>query len=242
MTYSIVTPIAGSNQPGFLNTIDTVAAHQIGLKIVGVDPYFGLADFIYVQFPASAAITSGQVLYLSGVGSVGNSASVAPNTANTGRMIAVAINPVASVAAIQYGWVQLEGSAVVRAVASVAAGASVGIDATTGGSVNAMTAGRQLTPCVSLAPSTNTVVKTNTQTQSGSPIISTQDSNGWFIGITLSGTDIPGGATVIGLDADNRRATMSANATATGSVSVTGTFTGFIVAHIATTSVQGQIT
>jgi hypothetical protein len=242
MAYSIATPIAGSNQPGFLNTIDTVAAHQIGLKIVGVDPYFGLAEFMYVQFPASAAITSGQVLYLSGVGAVGNSASVAPNTANTGRLIAVALNPVASVASIQYGWVQVEGSAVVRAVASVAAGAAVGIDATTAGSVNAVTAGRQLTPCVSLAPSTNTVVKANTQTQSGSPIISTQDSSGWFLGITVSGTGIPGGTTIIGLDTDNRRATMSANATATGTVSVTGTFTGFIVAQIAKTSVQSQIT
>lgn len=242
MTYSIVTPIAGSNQPGFLTTVDTVQAHQLGLKVVGVDPFFGLAEFVYVQFPASAAITMGQLLYMSGIGATEHSVAVATNAANTGRMVAVAMYPVASVAAIQYGWVMIEGNAVIKAAASVAAGAAVGIDATTGGSVAANSAGRQLLPCVSIAPSTQTVVKANGQTQSGSPIVTVSDTNGWVVGLTVSGTGIPGSTTILSLDPDNRRATLSNNATATGSATLTATFTGFIVAQIAKSLVQGAIT
>jgi hypothetical protein len=237
--FSLVTPIAGKQQTGYLNIIDTVQKDQLGTVVEAVDPYFGFAEFIYVQFPASAAITIGQVVGMSGVGPLAFSAAVLPNTANTGRLLAVASNAVASNPAIQYGWVQLSGHAVLKAVASVAALAAIGIDATTGGSVNANSAGRQILPGMSVAPSTTTVVK-QANTTNGSPIIRVSDAAGWVPGLAITGTGVSG--TILSIDADNRSVTLSANATGTASTAVTATYTGFIIAQICRSTVQGAIT
>ena len=60
--------------------------------------------------------------------------------------------------------------------------------------------------------------------------------------MALSGTRIAGGTTITAISDDMRSVTMSANATASGSVSVTGTYTGFIKAQISRPFVQGQVT
>jgi hypothetical protein len=240
MPYSQITPIIGQNQQGYLNTVDTVQREILGTVVQAVDNYYGFGEFKYVQFPASAAITQGQVVVESGFGgSAGHSVAVATNAANTGRPIGVAINSVASVASVQYGWIQISGAAVIKAAASVAAGAALGIDATTGGSVNANSAGRQILNAVVLAPSTTTVVKTAMLTN-GSPIITVSDTSGWVPGLTASGTGVSG--TILSVDPDNRRVTLSANATASGSSSVTMTYTGFVVAMLNRSSLQGAIT
>ena len=44
------------------------------------------------------------------------------------------------------------------------------------------------------------------------------------VGVAVTGTGIPASTTITAIDPDNRTVTMSANATATGSVSVTGTY------------------
>ena len=165
--------------------------------------------------------------------------SIAPNTANTGRSIGVAINAVPSLASVQYGWVQISGNAVIRATASVAAGTTFGIDVTVAGSVAANTAGRQVLNAVSVAASTFTVVKT-AQTLNGSPFIKFTDVSGFVLGVTLTGTGVSGTVSVI--DYDNRTITSTANSTATGSTAVTGTYTGFIVGQINRPILQGAIT
>lgn len=240
MAYSQITSLAGQVQQGFINTIDTVQKEILGTVISGVDNYFGFGEFQYVQFPASAAITQGQVVVISGFGgSSGYSAAVATNAANTGRSIAVAINSVASVASVQYGWVQISGNAAIKATASVAAGTTFGIDATTGGQVTANSAGRQVLNAVSVAPSTTAVVKT-AQLTNGSPRIVVQNVDGWVPGLALSGTGVSG--TILSIDVDSRTVTMSANASAGGSSSVTATYTGFIVGQINRPFLQGAIT
>ena len=240
MSYSQVTPIIGQQQQGYLNIVDTVQKEILGTTISAVDNYYGFAEFKYVAFPASAAITQGQVVVWSGFGgSAGYQAAVATNAANTGRPIGVAINSVASVAPVQYGWIQVTGAAVIKAVASVAAGVTFGIDITTGGSVNANSAGRQVLNAVTLAPSTLTVVKTATLTN-GSPIITVSNVDGWVPGLTATGTGVSG--TILSVDPDQRRVTLSANATVSGSSSVTMTYTGFIVATINRAFLQGAIT
>lgn len=240
MAYSQITPVIGLPQQGYLNTVDTVQRAALGATIMAVDNYFGFGEFKYVQFPASAAITQGQVVTWSGFGgSAGYSTAVASNAANTGRPIGVAINSVASVAQVQYGWIQISGQAVIKAAASVAAGVTFGIDAVTGGSVNANSAGRQVLNAVSLAPSTTTVVKT-AQLTNGSPVITVSDTAGWVPGLTASGTGVSG--TILSVDPDNRRVTLSANATVGGASSVTMTYTGFIVATIDRSFLQGAIT
>lgn len=240
MAYSQVTPVIGQNQQGYLNTVDTVQREILGTVITAVDNYYGFGEFKYVQFPASAAITQGQVVVESGFGgSAGHSVSVATNAANTGRPIAVAINSVASVAAAQYGWVQISGAAVIKATASVAAGVTFGIDTTTGGQVNANSAGRQVLNAVTLAPSTFNVAKTATL-MNGSPSIRVQNVDGVVPGFAVSGTGVSG--TVVSVDPDNRTVVLSANASTGGQSTVTFTATGFIVAQINRSHLQGAIT
>lgn len=240
MPFSQITPIIGELQQGYLNIVDTVQKGQLGLVIPSVDNYFGFGEFQYVQFPASAAITQGQVLVISGFGGAnGYSAAVASNAANTGRSLAIANNTVASVAQVQYGWVQISGNAVIKATASVAAGVTFGLDATTGGQVTANSAGRQVLNAVTVAPSTTTVVKSGTL-MNGSPRVVFQNVDGIVPGLTVTGTGVSG--TVVSIDPDNRTVTLSANATAGGSSSVTFTYTGFIVGQINRPFVQGAIT
>lgn len=240
MPYSQITPVIGQSQQGYLNSVDTVQREILGTTISAVDNYYGFGEFKYVQFPASAAITQGQVVTWSGFGgSAGYAAAVASNAANTGRPIGVAINSVASLPVVQYGWIQISGQAVIKAAASVAAGAAFGIDAATGGSVNANSAGRQVLNAVVLAASTLAVVKTASLTN-GSPIITVADTSGWVPGLAASGTGVSG--TILSVDADNRRVTLSANASAGGNSSVTMTYTGFIVATLNRAFLQGAIT
>ena len=134
---------------------------------------------------------------------------------------------------------ELVDDAVIKAAASVAAGTTFGIDVTTGGSVAANSAGRQVLGAVSVAPSATTVVKTATLTN-GSPVIVVADASGWFPGAAITGTGVSG--TVSSIDYDNRRVTLSANATAGGPSSVTATYTGFIVGQISRPVLQGAIT
>ena len=243
MAYSQVTPLAGQYQQSFANIPDAIQREILGTTLQAVDNYWGAGKFMYVQFPASAAILQGQLVTVSGFGgSAGYSAAVASNAANTGRQLYVAHFPVPSVASVQYGWVQVSGNAIVKTTASVAAGTTIGIDAATGGSAAANSAGRQLLGAVSLAASTFTVVKPNVTTQNGSPIIRAQNVDGWFVGATMTGTGISGTITVI--DYDSRTVTLSVNATATGTVSVTATYTGFLGVQVGDGGLylQGSIT
>lgn len=241
MAYSQLYAVAGKQQEGYFYQIDTTQREVLGAVVAGVDNYFGYAEFQYVQFPASAAITQGQVLVISGYGgTAGYSAAVASNAANTGRGIAVCFNAVASVAAVQYGWVMISGSAVIKAVASVAAGVTFGIDATTGGSVNANSAGRQVLNAVSLAPSTTAIVATNAGLTNGSPVIKLQNVDGLVPGLAISGTGVSG--TILNINPNSREITSTANSTAGGVATVTFTYTGFIVGQLNRSHLQGAIT
>lgn len=240
MAYSQVTPVIGMVQQGYVNQIDTVQRAALGTTITAVDNYFGSGEFMYVQFPASAAITQGQVLVMTGFGgSAGHSVAVATNAANTGKPVSICINAVSSVASVQYGWVMISGNAVIKTTASVAAGTTVGIDVTTGGSIAANSAGRQMLNAICVAPSTTTVVKT-AQLTNGSPVIRVSNVDGWVPGLTASGTGVSG--TITSIDPDNRTVTLSANASASGSSSVTMTYTGFNVVNINRPCLQGAIT
>ena len=242
MAYSTITPIAGQTQQGYLNVVDNVKRGQLGLVVQAVDNYWGYGEFMYVQFPASAAVSQGQLLTWSGYGDAnGYQVAAAPVTANTGRPVGVAIHPCPNVSVSCYGWLQLAGNAVIKAATSVAAGATFGIDSTTAGQVTTNSAGRQVLNAVSIGASTNTLVKTATL-NAGSAVIIVNSADGWVPGMALSGTGIAGGTTVSSIDVDCRRVTMSAAATAGGVSSVTGTFTGFIIAQINRPFLQGAIT
>lgn len=221
------------NQPvSFFNDPDATQRHTLGRQIDGVDPYWGGATFIYLK--AGEAIAQGAPC----IWDKDFIATNVQNTANTGRSVAVAIYPMASG---DYGWFCVAGEVPVAVTASVAAGTTFGL--TGAGTVGAVTNGKQILNAVSVLASTGTVTKANTTTQSGSAVLRLSvPADGWFYGMALSGTGIAGGATVAGISEDGRTVTMSANATASGSVTVTGTYTGFIKAQIVRPFVQGQVT
>jgi hypothetical protein len=168
-----------------------------------------------------------------------------PNTANLGQPVGFVLNAVPSNASVQYGYILISGKFVGYSGASVAAAAAIGI--TAAGKLGAVAAGKQILNCKVQAAATTTVAKTNCATQSGSNQLKVLDSDGWFIGVVLSGTGIAGGTTVTGISTDGRTVTLSANATATGSVTVTGTYNDassnyWNVIDVNRAFAQGQIT
>lgn len=240
MAYSQINSVIGQVQQGFINSVDTVQREILGTTLMCVDNFWGYGEFKYVQFAPATVIPFGSVVVWTGFGAAaGYLATVAPAAPNTGRTIAVAINAIATSTVTQYGWVQISGPAVIRAAASVAAGVTFGIDAVTAGSVGPNTAGRQVLNAASLAASTFAVVKTATITN-GSPIITVSDTAGWVPGLVVTGTGVTG--TILSLDFDNRRVTLSANATTGGNSVVTATYTGFIVGTLNRSFLQGAIT
>ena len=69
-----------------------------------------------------------------------------------------------------------------------------------------------------------TVAKANTTLQSGSTVYKVANTDGWFVGLPLSGTGVAASSVITGIDPDNRTVTVNNAATASGSVTVTGTY------------------
>ena len=232
MAFANINANIGNQPVSFSNDPDSTQRHVLGREISGVDPYWGGGKFIYLK--AGEAISMGEL----NVWDKDFNATNVPNTANTGRPVAAAIYPMASG---DYGWFCVEGEVPVAVTASVAAGTTFGL--TGAGTVGAVSNGKQILNAVSVLASTGTVAKANTTTVSGSHVLHlSAPADGWFYGIALSGTGIAASTTVTGISEDGRTVTMNNNATASGSVTVTGTYTGFIKAQLSRSFVQGQVT
>lgn len=110
---------AGLGQPSIdVNSVDIVQKVALGTIIKGFDDTLGEAEFIYL--PGAANIVAGDVVVydlLPGGASV--TRSLAATHVNTGQPAAVAL---AAVVALQFGWFQISGVAVVNATAASAAG------------------------------------------------------------------------------------------------------------------------
>ena len=208
----------GSQPIGNFFIPDTTQRHVLGTKLSAIDPYWGGQDLIYVSFPVSTAVTAGTVL----VWDAAYSATAVPNTANLGQSVGLALNAVASVASVQYGWAVVSGRYIAFSGASVAANAAIGI--TAAGKLGANSAGKQILNAKVETAATATVVKTNGRTQSGSPIIQVSNTDGWFVGLPITGTGIAASSTITAIDPNNFTVTLNNNATATGSASLTGTY------------------
>ena len=219
-------PLIGSQPVSNYFTPDTVQRHPLGTQIDFVDPYWGGGTAVYLAVPTSISFLVGEVVYAD----VANNAVDVPNTANLGFPLLVSLNAVAANASqVQYSWFLGAGTFVAKSGASVAAAAAIGI--TAAGTLGANSAGKQVLNARVEAPATTTVVKTNVATQNGSPLLRVSNSDGWFVGMALSGTGIPASTTVGSISSDGRTVgmvqtgtTTAQNATATGGVSVTGTY------------------
>lgn len=219
-------------------TPDTTQRHVLGMYVDAVDPFWGWGEFIYVK--ASGSIAKGLVCIIDELFNIVG----VPNAANQGFPVCVAMSTMAT---LTFGWVIKSGYAVYATTATVAADAALGITGV--GTLGANTAGKQILGIRNRKSATGTTAITNVQTTNNSSVLKTKGYDGWFVGMALSGTGIPASTVVAKLDPDGRTVYMGSAigtidklATATGSVTVTGTYTGFGAGIIDAPFAQGAIT
>lgn len=128
MTFAITDAIAGSQA---IADTSTVANHALGTIVRANDPTYGAGEFIYLAGVASTAVGS-WVTYLQD----GNTTALL--AANAIGPVAVAMS--ANVAS-QYGWYQISGKAVGKALAAYADNGLVYATATAGSIDDAVVAG-----------------------------------------------------------------------------------------------------
>jgi len=222
--------ILGHQAAGDMMIPDTTAKVTLGTVIDFLDPYYGLQRLIYAK--AAAAQEVGSLVYFD------NSwvATDIPNTANTGYPIATAK---AAMAANSYGWYCIQGLSPWSATASVAAGTAFGV--TAAGQVGANTAGKQVLGARVVVAGTGTFTRTIT-TSNGSKTMQATSTDGFFVGLAISGTGVAASSTIASIDPDGVTFTVNNNATASGTVTGTLTYTNFLLVQSYCPFVQGAIT
>lgn len=224
-----LTPTIGVQPVGNFSTAVEVAqsasgyvpAIALGTIMTVIDPYWGGGEVIRLRVAAgSSAIPVGGA-------AVWNSAfaySDLPNTANLGQSVAFAASAIPANASYdQYAWFYVSGTFPAFSGASVAANTAVGV--TAAGTLGANSAGKQILNARVQAPATTTVVKSNVNTQSGSAVLRVSNSDGWFVGLAITGTGIAASSVISSIDPSGTQVTLNNAATATGSASITGTYT-----------------
>jgi hypothetical protein len=206
-------------------TPDTTQRMQLGTVIQAVDPHWGYGEFMYIK--SNDAIIKGSLVI---VGTFPTFlGTLLPSTASLGAPFGVAMAPMASGT---YGWIQIFGCAVYKTSATVAADAAVGIGSA--GMIGAYSTLKGMVGVHNLKAATATTTVT-AGTTNGTGVLTTGGYDGFFLGMALSGTGIPASTVVAGLSSDGRTIlTGSAigtfgdkNSTATGTITLTGTYTGY---------------
>jgi len=221
--FAPVTSFAGPQPFNDWFAPDTTQRHPLGTKIDAVDPYWGQGAFVYVK--SADAILKGSVV----MWDESHNAALLPTTALQGFPWGVAMAPMASGT---YGWIQVEGRAVYKTNATVAADAIVAIAAA--GILGASATGKQLIGVRNRVSATGTKTA-SALTTNGSYALKTDGYDGFFLGMALSGTGVPASTVVAKLDPDGRTIYMGSAigtvgdklATATGTITLTGTYTGY---------------
>lgn len=222
-------PFAGNanntTDGGLAVEVATATSGYVPLIPVGtitsvVDPYWGGLELIRLAIPTSTtAIVAGTL-------AVWNSSYqyvIAPNTANMGQSLGVSMSAIPLNATyVQYAWFVIGGKFPVLCGASVAADTAFGI--TAAGKGGAIANGKQIVNARVRTAATATVAKANTTLQSGSKVYKVANTDGWFVGLPLSGTGVAVSSVITGIDPDNRTVTVNNAAIASGSVTVTGTY------------------
>lgn len=218
---------------------DLTQRFALGTKMIGVDPFWGWGEFVYAK--SGGALTPRTLCILDDT----YSAAGVPNAANQGFPVCVCMGNMS--AANQFGWFMTAGYGPIKANATVAADAALGITGV--GIVGANTAGKQILGVRNRVSQTGTKTFANTQTYNNVGYVDTNGYDGLFLGVALSGTGIPGSTVAAGLSPDGRRVFMGSAvgtfdkvATATGSITLTGTYTGFTLAQMQSPFAQGAIT
>ena len=128
MAFVINTPIAGAQA---IDTTDTTKRHALGTIVRATDPTYGAGEFVYLLGVASTAVGSWVTYNM-------DDGSTALLAANAIGPVAVAMS--ANVAS-QYGWYQIDGKAVGKALAAYADNGLVFATATAGSIDDAVVVG-----------------------------------------------------------------------------------------------------
>lgn len=119
MTYQMLTPLVGAQQ---IADTSTTQSHPLGFIVQASDPTYGSGEFIYLKGVANTA--------------VGSWVNYNLDDSTTALAVANAIGPVAVAmsanVASQYGWYQISGKAVAKALTGYADNALVFLTATAG--------------------------------------------------------------------------------------------------------------
>lgn len=223
--FSAISPTAGTQPFNDWFAPDTTARQPLGMQVTAVDGYWGAGKFMYVK--STAAILKGSLC----AWDEDYNAVLLPSAVTQGFPWGVAMAPMASGT---YGWIQLEGRAVYKTNATVAADGVVAVAAA--GILGATATGKQLIGVRNRVSATGTRTRTATTFIDSNKIVCADGYDGWFLGMTITGTGINASTTVIAaLDPDGRTVYVGTaigtasgrNSTATGTVTLTGTYTGF---------------
>ena len=236
--YAAISPTLGTQPFNDWFAPDTTQRHPLGLQVTAVDPFWGAGKFMYIK--SNDALIKGSLVAWDEV----YQGVLLPSTTLQGFPFGVAMNAMASGT---YGWIQLEGRAVYKTSATVAADAAVAIAAA--GVVGASAAGKQLVNVRNRISATGTKTFSATTYNNTSVILVQSGYDGAFLGMALSGTGIPASSLVAALDPDGKRiymgsaiGTIDKLATATGAITLTGTYTGYGSGLINNPFAQGAIT
>lgn len=203
---------------------DTTARQPLGTTVTAVDPFWGAGKFLYVK--SNDAILKGSVCMWDEV----YQAALLPSVVTQGFPFGIAMAPMASGT---YGWIQLEGRAVYKTNATVAADGVLAIAAA--GILGATATGKQVLNIRNRISATGTKTFSNVGTVTNTSVLFVPAGyDGAFLGMALSGTGVPGSTVVAALDPDGKRiymgsaiGTIDKLATATGGTTLTGTYTGY---------------
>jgi hypothetical protein len=218
--FAAISPTAGTQPFNDWFAPDTTQRQVLGTTVTATDPFWGAGKFMYVK--STDAILKGSLVMWDEL----YNGVLLPTTQGQGFPFGVAMAPMASGT---FGWLQLEGRAVYKTNATV-------------------TAGKQLVNVRNRISATGTKTFTASTVNGSSTLLVTNGYDGAFLGMALSGTGIPASTVVAALDPDGKRiymgsaiATIDKLATATGSITLTGTYTGFGSGLINNPFAQGAI-
>lgn len=224
-----VAPTLGNQPIGNSNTnveVAQSAAGYVPLVALGtiqslVDPFLGGGEVIRLRVPAgTAAIPVGGAAVWTGAFQY----TALPNTANLGQPVAFAVNAVPLNASFdQYAWFYVSGTFPAFSGASVAANAAIGI--TAAGQLGANSAGKQILGVKVQQAATGYSISKQCLLRAGATLMQAPNTDGWFVGMAVTGTGIPASTTITAIDASGTLVTMSAAATASGLTTVAGAYT-----------------
>lgn len=222
--FASISPVLGTQPFNDWFTPDTTQRHVLGMEVTAVDPFWGTGVFMYIK--SNDALLKGSAVMWDEV----YQGVLLPSTVTQGFPFGIAMAPIPSGS---FGWIQTVGRAVIKTNATVAADGVLAVAAA--GVLGATATGKQVLGIRNRISATGTKTFT-VSTQNGTGILLAAGGyDGAFLGMALSGTGIPASTLVAGLDPDGKRIyTGSAigtlgdkNSTATGTITLTGTYTGY---------------